>query len=63
MTSYLFQITSSGCHSVKVLSTTVGYYPVAKVTDLCRQLTYDSTEAWHTVYVVSGIQWSYSYPN
>ena len=30
----------SGCHSVKVVSKTVGYSLDAMVTDLCRQLTY-----------------------
>ena len=35
----------SGCHSVKVVSKTVGYSLDAMVTDLCRQLTYDSRGA------------------
>ena len=35
-------MTSSGCHSVKVLSTMIGYFLVAVVTGLCRLLTYDS---------------------
>ena len=33
------------CHSVKVLSTTVGYSLATAVTDLYRNLTYDSREA------------------
>ena len=33
-----FKVTSSGCHSVLVLSTTVGYSLVAMVTDLFRDL-------------------------
>ena len=40
-------MTSLGCHSVKVLSTTVGYSLVATVTDPCHHLTYDSRGAWH----------------
>ena len=45
---------SSGCHSVKVLSITVGYSLGAIVTDMhvCRQLTYDSIGAGHTVYAM-----------
>ena len=39
---------SSKCHSVKVPSVTVGYYPVSMVTDLCCHLTYNSRGAWHT---------------
>ena len=48
-----FKVTSSGCNSVKALSTTVGYSLVAlmvHVTDLCRYLTYDSRGACYTVY-------------
>ena len=40
-----FKLTSLGCHSVKALSTTVGYSLVALVKGLCRHLTYDSWEA------------------
>ena len=47
---------SSGCHSVKVLSKTVDYSPVAMVTDLCRHLAYDKRGAWHTVYAVFSSQ-------
>ena len=38
MASYFLKVTSSGCHSVKVQSTTVGYSIVAMVTDLCSHL-------------------------
>ena len=44
--------TSSGCRSVKVLSTTVGYSLAAMVTDLCYNLSYDSRGAWHTAYAM-----------
>ena len=40
-------MTSSDCHSVKLLSTIIIYFLVAMVTDLCRHLTYDSKDAWH----------------
>ena len=40
-----FKVTSSECHSDKVLSTTVGYSLVAIVTDLCRYLTNNSRDA------------------
>ena len=43
---------SLGCHSVKVLSTTVGYSLVAVITELCCHLTYDSRGAWHRVYAM-----------
>ena len=33
-----FKVTLSGCHSVKVLSTTVGYAQVAMVTDYVYRL-------------------------
>ena len=45
-------MTSSEYHSVKILSTTADYSLVAMVTDLCRDLSYDSMGAWHTVYVM-----------
>ena len=35
----LKKVTSSGCHSIKVLSTAAGYFLVAVVTDLCCHLT------------------------
>ena len=44
----LITVASSGCHFVKVLNITVGHSLFAMVTDLCRHLTYDSREAWHT---------------
>ena len=44
-------MTSLGCYSVKILSTTVGYSLVSMVTDLCRRLT----GACHTVYAMSEI--------
>ena len=50
MTSFDFKVISAGYNSVKVLSTTVGYFLVAMVTDLCRHLTFDSRGAWHTAY-------------
>ena len=50
MTSYDFKVTSSGCHYVKVLSTTVGYSLVAMIPDICCHLAYDSRGAWHIVY-------------
>ena len=37
-----FKVTSSGCHSVKVLSTTAGYSLIAMITDLFRHLINDS---------------------
>ena len=40
---------ASRCHSVKVLTTTVGYSLVAMVTDLCCHLTYGSRGAWNTM--------------
>ena len=54
MTSYWFQSYVIGCHSVQVLSTTVGCSLVVKamVTDLCCHLTYNSRGAWHTVYAM-----------
>ena len=42
-------MTSSGCYSVKVLSTTVDYFLVAMVRDLFRHLIHDSRRAWHTL--------------
>ena len=39
-------MTSSGCHSVKLLSTTVGYSLAAMVTDLCRHIIYDWRDVW-----------------
>ena len=39
-----FKVPSSRSHSVKVLSTTVGYFLVAMVTDLCCHITYDARE-------------------
>ena len=45
-------VTSLGCHSAKVLSTTVGNLIIAMVTDLRRALTYNSRGAWHTVYAM-----------
>ena len=45
-----FKVTSSGCHSPKGLSITVGNFLVAMVTDVCRNLTYNSRIEWHTVY-------------
>ena len=45
-------MTSTGCHSVKIQSTTAGYYLAAMVTDLCRHLTNDWREAQHTVYAM-----------
>ena len=52
-------MTTSGCRSVKILSTTVGYSLVAMVTDLRHLLTYDSRGAWHTVYAMlhSNYKW------
>ena len=47
-----FKVTLSGCHSVKILTPTVGYSVVVMATDLCRSLTHDSRGAWHTVYVM-----------
>ena len=47
-----FEVMSSGCHSVKVLSTTVGCSLVAMVRDLCFHVSYDSIEAWHTAYAM-----------
>ena len=41
-------VMSSGCHSAKVLSTTVGNSIVAMVTDLWHHLTYNLRGAWHT---------------
>ena len=46
------KVTSSGCHSPKVLSKTVGNSIVAMVTDLWRHLTYTSSGAWHTMYAM-----------
>ena len=48
----LISVKSSGCHSVKVLSTTFGYSLVAVVTDMYCHLTYNSRGAWHTVYAM-----------
>ena len=45
-----FKVTSSGCHSVKVLSTKVVYSVVAMETDLCFHLTHDTRGAWQTMY-------------
>ena len=45
-------MTSLGCHSVMVLTTTVGYSLVAMVTELCCHLAYDLREAWHTLYAM-----------
>ena len=45
-------MTLSGFHSVKVLSTTVGYLLVAMVSNLCCHLTYDSRGAWHKMYAM-----------
>ena len=47
-----FKVTTWGCHSVKVLSTTVDYSLVAVVTNLFHHLTYDAAVAWHTVYAM-----------
>ena len=47
-----FKVTSSGCHSVKVLGSIYDYSLVPMVTDLFRHLTYDSREAWHTLYAM-----------
>ena len=49
---YWFQVTSSECHSVKVLSTTVGFSLVVRVTDLLCHYTYNSRGAWHTPYAM-----------
>ena len=35
---------SSGCHFIKVLSTTIAYSLAAIATDLCRQFTYGSRD-------------------
>ena len=44
-------MTSSGCHSDKVLSTKVCYSLATMITDLCRDLTYDSREARHILMI------------
>ena len=41
-------MTSSGCHSVKVISIVVGYSMFVMVTNLCCHLTYDSRGASST---------------
>ena len=40
-------MTSSGCHTVKVLNSTVGYFLVAMVPDLLYHFSYNSTGEWH----------------
>ena len=47
-----FKLTSSGCHSFKVLGTTVGYSLFAMVTGLWCHLTYNLRGAWHTLYAM-----------
>ena len=46
------KVASSECHTVKILSTTVGYSLFAMIIDLCRHLTYNSRGAWHTRYAM-----------
>ena len=45
-------MTPPGCHSVKVISITIGKSLVGLVTDPYRHLTYDTRGAWHTVYAM-----------
>ena len=46
------KVSSSGCHSAKVLSTTDGCFLVAMVSNLCRHHIYNSRGAWHTLYAI-----------
>ena len=53
----LMSVMSSRRHSAKALSIIIGYSFVAIVTGIWRHLTYNSREAWHTVYAMLALNY------